>query len=78
MNPVCSSQPQTKLPNGPKTPVFIQTIQALLDQFGLLERAYQKYGDIFYTPKSFGFPPIVILSNLEAIEQVFSAPPELF
>ncbi len=53
MTPLTSSPAQVKLPDGPKTPVFIQTIQALFDQFGLLERTYQKYGDIFYTPKSF-------------------------
>ncbi|MGB3509134.1 MAG: cytochrome P450 [Microcoleaceae cyanobacterium] len=78
MTPLTSSQAQIKLPDGPKTPVFIQTIQALVDQFGLLERTHQKYGDIFYTPKSFGFPPIVIFSNPEAIEKVFTASPELF
>lgn len=78
MTPFASSPAQIKLPDGPKTPVFIQTIQALFDQFGLLERTHQKYGDIFYTPKSFGFPPIVIFSNPQAIEKVFTAPPELF
>jgi cytochrome P450 len=69
---------QNKLPNGSKTPAFLQTIQALFDQFGLLEAYHQKYGDIFYTPASFGFPPFVIFNDPKAIEKVFTAEPKLF
>lgn len=78
MTTLTSSQAKARLPDGPKTPAFIQTIQALIDQFGLLERSHQKYGDIFYTPKSFGFPPFVIFSDPKAIEKVFTADPKLF
>ncbi|MGK7876784.1 MAG: cytochrome P450 [Xenococcaceae cyanobacterium] len=78
MTLLTSSQAKAKLPDGPRTPVFIQTIQALVDQFGLLERTHQKYGKIFYFPKSLGFPPFVIFSDPKAIEKVFTAPPNLF
>jgi cytochrome P450 len=61
-----------------RTPVFIQTIQVMFDQFGVLERYHQKYGDIFYTPASFGFPPFVIFNDPKAIEKVFTADPNLF
>jgi cytochrome P450 family 110 len=78
MTTLTSSQPQNKLPNGPKTPAFLQTILAFIDQFGLLETYHQKYGDIFYTPSSFGFPPFVIFNEPKAIEKVFTADPNLF
>jgi cytochrome P450 family 110 len=68
---------QTKLPVC-KTPVFIQTIQVMFDQFGVLDRYHQKYGNIFYTPRSFSFPPFVIFSDPQAIEKVFTADPNLF
>lgn len=78
MTTLTSPQAKKQLPDGPKTPAFLQTIQALLDQFGLLERTQKKYGEIFYTPKSLGFPPFAIFSNPQAIEKVFTANPELF
>lgn len=61
-----------------KTPVWLQTIQVMFDQFGVLDRYYQKYGDIFYTPKSLAFPPFVIFSDPRAIEKVFTADPNSF
>ena len=69
---------KAKLPPASKTPVIIQTVQAIFDQFGLLEKYHQKYGDIFYTPKSTFLPPFVIFSNPKAIEKVFSADPKIF
>ena len=67
-----------QLPPGSKFPPSLITIQAVLDQFGTLERFQRQYGDIFYTPKSVSFPPNVIFSNPQAIEQVFTADPNLF
>lgn len=67
-----------QLPPGSKLPPSLITIQAVLDQFGTLERFQRQYGDIFYTPKSVSFPPNVIFSNPQAIEQVFTADPNLF
>ena len=38
---------EAKLPPGSKSPPIIGMIQALLDQFGTLERYQKKYGEIF-------------------------------
>ena len=66
------------LPRGWKLPGFILSMQSLIDQFGLLDKTQEKYGDFVYTPKSLGFPPYVILSNPQAIEEVLTANPKIF
>ena len=66
------------LPKIRKVPTIIITIQAMLDQFGLLEKYQKEYGDIFYTPKSSLYPPYVIFSDPQGIEQVFTADPSYF
>lgn len=78
MATLISPQAKTKLPNRTKTPPVIIMIQALIDQFGTLEKFQKKYGDIFYTPKSPLLPPYVIFSDPKAIEKVFTAEPKLF
>ena len=67
-----------ELPRGWKLPSFILSMQSLIDQFGLLDKTQEKYGDFVYTPKSLGFPPYVILSNPQAIEEVLTANPKKF
>jgi cytochrome P450 family 110 len=67
-----------KFPNIVKTPALIQNFQALLDQFGTLEKYHRKYGDIFYTSASSGFPPFVIFNDPKAIERVLTADPDIF
>ena len=69
---------KNKLPKATKVPAIIITIQAMFDQFGLLEKYKKKYGDIFYTPKSSLLPPYVIFSDPKGIEQVFTADPNCF
>lgn len=78
MTSLTSPQAKPKLPNGSKLPAVITMIQALLDQFGALEKAQKKYGDIFYRPKSALLPAYVIFSDPQAIEKVFTADPNLF
>ena len=79
MTTLATSVTKPKLPPGPKkTPPILIAIQAILDQFGTLEKFHQKYGDIFYTPKSSWLPPYVIFSDPQAIEKVFTADPNLF
>ena len=68
----------TKLPPGSKAPALVVMVQALLDQFGTLEKYQRKYGEIFYGKKSSLMPPYVIFSNPQAIEKVFTADPSLF
>ncbi len=67
-----------QLPPGSKAPAMIGMMQALLDQFGTLEKYQRKYGEIFYGKKSSLMPPYVIFSNPQAIEKVFTADPSLF
>ena len=78
MTTLTPSPAKSKLPITSKTPHLIVMIQAMFDQFGTLEKAKKKYGDIFYTPKSSLFPPYVIFSDPKAVEKVFTADPNLF
>jgi cytochrome P450 len=78
MTTLDSSSLKNQLPPTTTSPGVIILIQALIDQFGTLERYQQKYGDIFYSPKSVLMPPSVIFSDPKAIEQVFTADPNLF
>ena len=67
-----------QLPPGSKLPAIVGMVEALLDQFGTLEKYHRKYGEIFYGRKSSLMPPYVIFSNPQAIERVFTADPSLF
>ena len=69
---------KSNLPPGSKAPAIVGIVEALLDQFGTLEKYHQKYGEIFYSKKSSLMPPYVIFSNPQAIERVFTADPSLF
>ncbi|MDJ0714443.1 MAG: cytochrome P450 [Prochloraceae cyanobacterium] len=77
MTATASSTKPKKILDGPKAPAFVQTMKALIYPFKSLEVNCQKYGDIF-SGKSIGFPSFVMLSNPQAIEQVFTADPDLF
>ena len=63
MTTATPSSAKPKLPPGSKAPAIVGMVQALLDQFGTLERYSQKYGEIFYGSKSSLMPPYVIFSN---------------
>ena len=67
-----------KLPPGSKIPPVINAVRAIFDQFGMLEKYQDLYGEIFYAPKSSIFPPYVILSNPQAIAKILNADPDLF
>ncbi|MBW4575727.1 MAG: cytochrome P450 [Aphanothece sp. CMT-3BRIN-NPC111] len=66
-----------KLLDGPKTPAFLQTIQAIFSPLEYLEKFAQRYGDIF-TTRFIGFPSPVVLCHPQAIQEVFTADPKLF
>lgn len=53
-----------KLPNGPKTPAFIQTLQFILNPSAVMENCAKRYGDIFTLRLK---ENVVILSNPQAI-----------
>ena len=78
MTTVTPPEQSTKLPPGSKLPPSLVALQAILDQFGTLEKFHHQYGDIFYSPKSTIFPANVIFSHPQAIEKVFTANPDLF
>lgn len=66
-----------KFPDGPKTPRFIQTIQGIFQPRKYLEERVLKYGDI-YTSKFSGFPTQVVVSNPQAMQEIFTADSKLF
>ncbi|MGK7876937.1 MAG: cytochrome P450, partial [Xenococcaceae cyanobacterium] len=67
----------TKLPDGPKTPPLLQIVQGIFSPIETLEAARDRYGDMF-TIRSLGFPPAIVLSHPQAIQEVFTADPNLF
>ena len=54
--------PTAKLPNGPKTPHWLQKIQYLTDPLGYMDSAYQRYGDIFNAPVIGNFKRLLLVS----------------
>jgi cytochrome P450 len=66
-----------KLPDGPLTPPFLQLIQWLTRPLKYLDACAQRYGDPF-TAQVSGFPPYVIFSNPQAIQEIFTAAPSQF
>lgn len=55
----------------------MQTIQGMARPLEYLEAAAKEYGDVF-TMRSLGFPPTVVLSNPQAIQEIFTADPHQF
>lgn len=76
-----NSQPQNNtarnFPDGPKDSRFVQTVRGILNPITYLEDKYQKYGDIF-TSKFSNFPPQLIISNPQGIQEIFTADSKLF
>ncbi len=66
-----------KLPTGPQTPPFLQLLQWIASPLELLETSAQRYGDCF-TLRLSGLSPLVILSNPQSIQEIFTANPEQF
>ncbi|MDJ0717712.1 MAG: cytochrome P450 [Prochloraceae cyanobacterium] len=66
-----------KLPDGPKIPTLLQLIKWLGEPFEFLDDCAKRYGDIF-TMRLFGFQPMVVISNPQGIQEIFSADPNSF
>jgi len=66
-----------KLLDGPKDARFVQTVRGILNPLYYLDSNYQRYGDIFLSQSSI-FPPQVIISNPQAIQEIFTADAKLF
>lgn len=71
-----------KLPDGPKTPRWLQQMQWVANPLSYMETAQERYGDIFTTPAVIS-RPVVLVSNPVALKQIltdtkeFTAPGEL-
>jgi cytochrome P450 family 110 len=67
----------SNLPEGPPKPNFLQSLRVILNPLQSLEERYRKYGDIFSYEFSI-FPPQVIVSNPQGIQEIFTADSKLF
>lgn len=66
-----------KLPDSPQILPFLQLIQWIARPLNYLDTCARHYGDPF-TAKISGFPPYVLFSNPQAIQEIFTANPNLF
>jgi cytochrome P450 len=71
-----------KLPDGPKIPPLLQTIEWILNPLETMERSAQKYGDVFTLPVGLNFRPLVFVSHPQAVQEIldskqFESPGEL-
>ena len=64
------------MPDSPQTLPLLQLLHWIAKPLDLLERSAQRYGDCFSLHLS--SLPIVFLSNPQAIQKIFTAPPEQF
>ncbi len=64
--------PTAKLPNGPKTPDWLQKIQYITDPLGYMDSAYQRYGDLFNAPIIGNFKRLLLVSDPEGLQQLFT------
>ncbi len=64
-----------KLPDGPRTPSLLQTIQLIAQPTQFLESCRERYGDPF-TVRALGLnsPPVVFFSDPQAIQEIFMLP----
>jgi len=60
------------LPDGPKTPGWLQTLQWNVDCIEYAKSAAQRYGDIFTGKFWFNAEPVVVVGNSQAVEQIFT------
>ncbi|MGL5804221.1 MAG: cytochrome P450 [Xenococcaceae cyanobacterium] len=66
-----------KLPDGPKSPSFIQLFFWIADPLNYLDTCAKRYGDIF-TLRIAGFDPLIIISNPQAIQEIFNVDSKQF
>ena len=66
-----------KLPMVATAPAWLQTLRAIVQPTKNLDRAQQKYGDIFIS-RIVGLPPQAIISNPQGIQELFTADAKLF
>ena len=62
----------TKLPKGSKAPDWLQKIQYITDPLGYMDSAYQRYGDIFNAPIMGNCKQLLLVSDPEGLQQLFT------
>jgi cytochrome P450 len=60
------------LPNGPKTPPFVQLIQWIGDPLTYMDRCAKQYGDIF-TTRWGNLEPFVMIDHPQAIQEMLNS-----
>ena len=68
--------PEHKLPDGPQTHPWVQTFQWLTNSLEYMEACAKRYGDVFTLRLGPVFTPQVLISNPQAIQQIFSTDPK--
>lgn len=66
-----------KLPVKPPIPRWLQTLRGLINPVYYLKKTQQEYGDIFISEFS-SFPTQLVISNPQAIQELFTADAQLF
>ncbi|PSB01687.1 cytochrome P450 [Merismopedia glauca] len=66
-----------KIPNGMPGSKLLKTLRAILQPIPYLESMRRRYGSI-YQDTFYGFPPTVIVSEPQAIQEIFTADSQLF
>ncbi len=61
-----------KLPDGSKTPPWLQKIHYLTDPLGYMDSAYQRYGDIFNAPVIGNYERLLLVSDPQGLQQLFT------
>lgn len=67
-----------KIPDGPKTPRWLQKIQWTMDSLSFMDAAVQRYGDIFNAPVIGNTGTLLLVSNPQALQQIFSSDTKQF
>src|SRR5919199_2127820 len=68
--------PALKLPDGPQTHPWLQTLQWLASPLEYMEDCAKRYGDIFTLRIGPVFAPQVFVSHPQAIQQIFTTDPK--
>jgi cytochrome P450 family 110 len=69
---------KTQLPDGPQAPRWLQKIQYMKDTIAYLESAGQRHGDIFATSVYGNHRAALLISNPQAIQQIFTSDTKQF
>ncbi|MBN3896079.1 MAG: cytochrome P450 [Nostoc sp. NOS(2021)] len=61
-----------KLPNGPQIPALLQMVRWIANPMSFMEACAKRYGEIFTIRLERNSPPLVIVSNPQALQQILT------